>query len=140
MNVVKKALIGLLIVNLLVSGASASFFDWFNPKVTQQKQIPFQEFYDKTVSPLNTDANIELIGAYLKRYGATTIRVRVIDYHNNFYVGQGIGATLLVPASVDQTFNLTSGQVRQIADMLKDGKLTYFEEWRISMLAYRGMK
>lgn len=140
MNVVKKALIGLLIINLMVSGASASFFDWIYPKATQQKEISFQDFYDKTVAPLNTNNNIELIGVYLKSYGVTSIRVRVIDYKQDFYVGQGIGATLLVPAVVDGTFYLSSGQVKQIAEMLKDGKLSYFEKLGISLILNKGIK
>ncbi len=149
-----KKLISIAIILLLsIGSAQASIFsDIFNFIISPSNPAPQQPTptYPSQVSPvqienkddfkafldaltvLNTNANIQELNAVMGEYGVKTVKVRVSDYKETFYVvyGQGIVADYPIP-TYDREIVLTSSQIKRISEYLYDGKLDSFDRWMI---------
>jgi hypothetical protein len=132
----KLLILTMLCISLYAAPAGAAFFSlpWGN-----NNHDSYDSFFNKTVLPLNTQNNIQLATSKMSQYNITAIKVNVIDYKQSFYVVNGIGLSKNIVGSPDKTIKLTSGQIRNLAKILQDGKVTYFESWQLGYYM-RGLK
>jgi len=133
-----KSLIILIMLSLIVIPAQANIFDDIRNILTPpQKHFitqdgdPFKAYYDTSIAPLNTAQNINFVSSYMTM---DVLRVYVTDYNQNFYIFKNYG-TSYAPTFVNQEQNqyvsLTSEQIKDIANMISDNNLDYFEQVKI---------
>lgn len=130
---IKKALLLLLCINIIVSTSQAGIFDFLK----QNEKETINSFYETTILPLNTPGNIKLVSSYMESKGVSSIKIHVTDYDSDFYIVKDHGVyTNIYPtgANQDKTITLSSQQIRSIASILQDGKITYFEKIELYLM------
>lgn len=141
-NTIYLFLATLFMVN--VASAGILDFNWLFPAAPAQQETPQDDrgaalyiFYTQTIIPLNTPQNIQHLTTYMQSKNVQAVQVHLTDLDKDFYIVSGEGTTLNRPVSIDKSLKLTTGQVKDIAGMLVDGQISYWEQWQlITMLRW----
>lgn len=142
----KRTTVLLLAFILLSAPAHASILDDIFQKIMPQpvtvqsdNQIVQTTYKDDfgvflyNLMSLNTPGNVQKLTEEMQKQGISAIKVRVIDYGQDFYVVSGKGVTGYNEKS-DRSYQLTKSQITKINDLVQDGDVTFGDKIRIQLI------